>query len=289
MTVHPFGAVSSPSCANYALRRTANDNEAQFGRAIANVLRNSFYVDDMLQSVPTPKIGSETIQGAIEMTSQGGFPLVKVISNSKEVIESVPNLSRAKSIKSLDLQQEPLPTERALGVQWCVENDCFGFQISRKPSHETRRGILSTVASIYHPLGLASPFILKGRILLQELCAEKKGWDENLTEEQIQRWRDWREELEQLAEISVPRCYKPSKFGEIVHAGVHHFSDASDREYGTASYFRLKNTQGQIHCCNRKIESSTIESCHYTQNGVNSGNVGDKIVQTFAKRARVRL
>ena len=70
----------------------------------------------MLQSVPTPKIGSKTIQGAIEMTSKGGFPLVKVISNFKEVIKSVPNLSRAKSIKSLDLQQEPLPTGRALGV-----------------------------------------------------------------------------------------------------------------------------------------------------------------------------
>ena len=110
-----------------------------------------------------------------------------------------------------------------------------------------------------------------------------------MTDEQIQRWRDWREELEQLVEISVPRCYKPLEFGEIVHAGVHHFSDASDRDYGTASYFRLKNTQGKIHCCNRKIESSTIESCHYTQNGVDSGNVGDKIVQTFAKRARVRL
>ena len=42
MTVHPFGAVSSPSCANYALRRTANDNEAQFGPAIANVLKIAF-------------------------------------------------------------------------------------------------------------------------------------------------------------------------------------------------------------------------------------------------------
>lgn len=30
MTVHLFGAVSSPSCASYALRKTANDNKGDF-------------------------------------------------------------------------------------------------------------------------------------------------------------------------------------------------------------------------------------------------------------------
>ena len=30
MTVHLFGAVSSPSCANFALRKTGVDNQADF-------------------------------------------------------------------------------------------------------------------------------------------------------------------------------------------------------------------------------------------------------------------
>ena len=34
MTVHPFGAVSSPSCSNYALRKTANDNEDELGSEV---------------------------------------------------------------------------------------------------------------------------------------------------------------------------------------------------------------------------------------------------------------
>lgn len=62
----------------------------------------------MLKSAPSSIIGRKLIQGAIEMASAGGFPLGKVISNSKEVIDSVPNATRAKSIKSLDLQREPL-------------------------------------------------------------------------------------------------------------------------------------------------------------------------------------
>lgn len=32
MLVHLFGAVSSPSCANYALKKTAEDNEDRVGK-----------------------------------------------------------------------------------------------------------------------------------------------------------------------------------------------------------------------------------------------------------------
>ena len=42
MTVHPFGTVSSPSCANYALRKTADDNERKNGNAVASTLRHNF-------------------------------------------------------------------------------------------------------------------------------------------------------------------------------------------------------------------------------------------------------
>jgi hypothetical protein len=42
MCVHPFGAASSPSCANFALKRTADDNEKQFGSKAADTLRRNF-------------------------------------------------------------------------------------------------------------------------------------------------------------------------------------------------------------------------------------------------------
>ena len=35
MTAHVFGAISSPSCANYALRKTAAEGESEFGSAAA--------------------------------------------------------------------------------------------------------------------------------------------------------------------------------------------------------------------------------------------------------------
>ena len=53
MTVHLFAAVSSPACANYALKRTADDNEDEYGTERANTLRRNFYVDDVLKSAST--------------------------------------------------------------------------------------------------------------------------------------------------------------------------------------------------------------------------------------------
>ena len=119
MTVHPFGAVSSPSFANFALKRTADDNQEEYGEDVAKVVRRNIYVDDMLMSVSTTTIGHKLIHDTINMASKGGFPLGKVISNSKNIIDAVTAATRTKSIKSLDLQKEPLPAERALDFGLC--------------------------------------------------------------------------------------------------------------------------------------------------------------------------
>ncbi|KAJ7988063.1 hypothetical protein DPEC_G00319750 [Dallia pectoralis] len=56
-----------------------------------------------------------------------------------------------------------MPQERALGIQWNVERDCFRFDNTLKDQPATRRGILSTVASIYDPLGFLAPYVLHGK------------------------------------------------------------------------------------------------------------------------------
>lgn len=81
-------------------------------------------------------------------------------------MEFVPASERAPSV---DLDLSGLPVDRAMRAEWNVENDTLGFR-PHKTSPETRRGILSFVASMYDPLGLASPFTLPARRVLQELC-----------------------------------------------------------------------------------------------------------------------
>ncbi|XP_066913787.1 uncharacterized protein [Clytia hemisphaerica] len=122
------------------------------------------------------------------MCAAGGFKLTKVVSNSREVLKSINPTKRGKSIKELDLTTDILPVDRALGVHWCIENDSLGFRVVLKDKPATRRGILSTISSIYDPLGLAAPFVLEGKLLLQRLVVEKKDCDEHLEECQKTVW-----------------------------------------------------------------------------------------------------
>ena len=48
MTVHLSGATASPGCANFGLKRTAADNEEEFGKGSAAFLRHDFYANDGL-------------------------------------------------------------------------------------------------------------------------------------------------------------------------------------------------------------------------------------------------
>ena len=247
MTVHLFGAASSPGCTNLALKTTAEDNEKNLGTETAEFLTKNFYVDDGLKSVKTVNEAIVLIQKSKEMCKQGGFRLHKFISNRKEVIESIPAEDRAKGIKDLDLEHEELPSERVLGIEWCVESDVFQFRISLKDKPFTRRGILSTVSSIYDPLGFAAPFLLQGKRILQDLCKEKVAWDEPIPDELRTRWEKWRSELVLLEEMKITRCYKPNDFGKLKSIEVHHFSDASADGYGQCSYLRLVDDKNRVH------------------------------------------
>lgn len=160
MTVHLFGAASSPGCSNFGLKKTATDNECEFGSDAAEFIRKDFYVDDGLKSVATVSEATSLIENTKSICARGGMRLHKFISNSKEVIAKIAPDDRAKGVKDLDLHNDVLPIERALGVQWCVESDTFQFRIVLQDKPLTRRGILSTISSVYEPLGFLAPVIL---------------------------------------------------------------------------------------------------------------------------------
>ena len=163
-------------------------------------------------------------------------------------MENIPQSERSlKDIWLLDLDSDSNPLEQTLGICWAIKSDCFLFDTNLKTNPDTRRGILSTIASIYDPLGFISPIVLKGKNILQEMCRRKKGWDEPLCEDLKQDWCKWKE-LSELAQCDIDRCYKPGGFGKITQREVHHFSDASVAGYGQVSYLRLVDDNGNVHC-----------------------------------------
>ena len=128
MTVHLFGA-ASPGCSNFGLKKTAIDNECKFGSDAAEFIRKDFYVDNGLKSVATVSEATSLIENTKSICARRGMRLHKFISNSKEVIAKIAPDDRAKGVKDLDLHNDVLPIQHALGLQWCVESDTFQFRI----------------------------------------------------------------------------------------------------------------------------------------------------------------
>ena len=247
MNAHLFGAISSPGVANFGLRATAEASREQFGQTAADFLQQDFYVDDGLKSFVTPENAIDVIRNTKAMCAAANLRLHKFASNSKTVLEAMSAEDRSKDLKDLDLRRDVLPVQRSLGTYWCIESDTIGFRIELKDKPLTRRGILSTVSSVYDPLGIVAPVILVGKQLLQELCHDGIDWDDPVPSHVHSRWEKWRSELPLLERIMIPRCVKPPGFGEPVVFELHSFSDASDVGLGQVTYLRLVNGSNQVH------------------------------------------
>ena len=191
MTVHTFGCISSPNCANYAIKRTPDNHRHEFGDEISHIVKRDFYVDDFVHSSEISTEASARLTKVKNLCKRGGFNLTQFISKSRGVLSTIDDSHLAKSVKQLDINKDQLPIDRALGVIWSIESDEIGFRIEFADRPLTRHGILSTICSIYDPLGLASPFLLEGRRILQMLVKQKFGWDDKISSPQRSCWEKW--------------------------------------------------------------------------------------------------
>ena len=116
MLVHLFKAMSSPACANFALRKTAEDNEDSFSLEVTNTVKRNFYVDDCLKSLPSEPNAIAHANSLQSLLPRGGFRLTKWISNSPMVNEVIPHSERSKEIKSIDTNKDDPHVQRALGI-----------------------------------------------------------------------------------------------------------------------------------------------------------------------------
>ena len=104
--------------------------------------------------------------------------------------------------------------------------------------------MLRVSAKIFDPLGLLSPFSIYIKIIFQQLCLDRKGWDENFDGEYFRIWKNLDKELKTLNGIRVPRCcVTPGK--PILYNELHGFSDASEKAYAAVVYLRTVYYDGE--------------------------------------------
>ena len=167
MLVHIFGATSSPCCANKALKQTAEDNKARLCPEAVKTIQKNFYVDDLLKSVATTESAITLANQLVRVLKECGFRLTKFTSNSNKVLRVFPQEELANPSINLDLHE--LPIGRTLGLHWVALADNLQFKVAPTNKPPAKRGILSTVSSLFDPLGFLGPFLLPAKVILQQL------------------------------------------------------------------------------------------------------------------------
>ena len=166
---HIFGARASPTCANYAVRKCATDQQKNYPDAIKQVQAN-FYMNDYLASFDTIDEAASVQHQLQNALSEGNFKKVKWCSNSRSLCENMDPVLLSKPVEELFAADN---LERVLGIQWNVSEDTIFFTTPEKafklPSKLTQRSLLSHISQLYDPLGLTALFLIRIKILLQKL------------------------------------------------------------------------------------------------------------------------
>eukprot|EP00079_Xenopus_tropicalis_P025787 XP_012819273.1 PREDICTED: uncharacterized protein LOC105947440 [Xenopus tropicalis] len=117
------------------------------------------------------------------MLACSNLRLHKIASNSSDVMAAFSSEDHATDLKDLNFNDDDLPMQRSLGICWDLKSDSLTFQVSSEKRPYTRRGVLSTINSLYDPLGIAAPVTIQGKALLRDLTSETQDWDAPLPED----------------------------------------------------------------------------------------------------------
>ncbi|XP_062619290.1 uncharacterized protein LOC134280860 [Saccostrea cucullata] len=237
MRAHAFGNSASPAVATYGLRKCVERTNV-YGADVADFVVHNFYVDDGLTSVPSVEAAVSLLKRTqTALKEEGNLRLHKIASNEPAVMNAFRRQDLCKEMVSLNLEKDALPVHQSLGLSWDLQFDTFTFQIQLEEKPDTRRGCLSTLNSIYDPLGFVAPMLIQGKILLRDIT-NSMNWDEELEPEAARKWNAWKSSLPLLENVVVPRMYFEDSLSHLNQVQLHVFSDASELAVSAVAYLK---------------------------------------------------
>ena len=217
-----MGDKPSGTIASLALRKTAQMKKEQYPIEY-EIIAKSSYMDDIIDC-------TDTLENAINITSNITNILKSSDFNMKQWVISCTH--NTADTEWLDFTNG---TERVLGMNWVLQGDYFTFavrlNVSKKraklrtepdlsiknfdnlvPGTLTKRMLLSQLNGIFDPLGLVSPFIITGKILLRQLCVTNNfGWDDPIPDKMWLEWIQFFREMFELSDIQSGCVREASK------------------------------------------------------------------------------
>ncbi len=220
-----FGVRPSPFLATSVIRHHGKNHKEEFPAAAA-AIENHFYVDYFLSGGETIQEAKTMQQSLSKLLSLCGMVLRKWRSNNKQFLSGIP----------------PALVEQAdaimiLGIRWDANSDVLLVTTPSTPIEGTvtkRVVVARVVASVFDVLGLISPYLICGKILLQSLWLTKFGWDDQVPENMLPAWQKWIGKMDVIRDLQIPRLTGPSC--KIKLKTLHGFSDSSESAFGAVIY-----------------------------------------------------
>ncbi|XP_032781182.2 uncharacterized protein LOC116919317 [Daphnia magna] len=239
MDVHLFGVVSSPAvCAN-TLQRAVKDSENAV--PLLQQITRHFYVDNWLASFPSTTEAIATAHTLTEALKVGGFPLTQWATSDETVRQALPGQQQTGVSVNMDLDAEPI--ERTFGLVWDFRHDVFILGARAESGGRTKRDLLKSIFSIFDPLGFLAPIVFQAKVLMLDIWRRKFDWDDELSQDLIDRWIRWTETLTSLSKLVLERCISPRR-NDLTTTELHVFGDASEMGFGAVAYVRFLFSDG---------------------------------------------
>ncbi|GFQ66634.1 uncharacterized protein TNCT_186921 [Trichonephila clavata] len=174
-------------------------------------LNENFYVDDFIYSVDSDEEARQVYHEAKLILSGASMNLTKWKTNSNALKEEV----ETATSKEVNLGF-PDSSSKVLGLKYNSSKDLFTFSpetiVEASHSNEpTKRTVLQISSKLFDPIGFLSPYSIQAKILFQKLWIDGMDWDKNIPENMKTMWKNWCQNLQDLADFEVSRRVAPLK------------------------------------------------------------------------------
>jgi len=128
--------------------------------------------------------------------------------------------------------------ENTIGMYSNQNIDAYQYSVRPYPYDEnirvTKRVVLSEISSVFDPLGLISPIIIKLKIIILRLWQVNTSWDAALPSDIEKDWIDSRRKMIDLNTTAINRSIVGDD--EIADIQLRGFSDSSETAYVACLY-----------------------------------------------------
>ena len=197
----PFGL----TCAPFMLLRTVDTHLLRYESAdpdLCQKVRSGMYMDDICMVFSTREEACRGMEKTRQMFEEASMSLHKTRVTGDEADDT-----------------------SVLGLMWSTMLDELAVIVPELSCPTTKRALLSTVSKVFDPLGVLTPWLVKGKCLFQKTWKLMPAgqWEEKLPrdlQEEVRVW--WSTSAHQL--VRFPRPFVTSAPQEVVY---HVFCDAS--------------------------------------------------------------